>query len=293
MRFSLIFAVVITTFTSISAHAQSDPDSPTNSASPTDSPSEKTFISGDYLVVGAGAVYSPSYEGSNDYEVFPVPVIQGRIRGVTITPRAGGAAVNLIPDPANAKLSFSLGPVATYSANRDRHIDDPVVRAAGRLKADIAVGASGGVVLNRIFDPYDSVSASVDVKWDVHGPHGGMQVAPSVSYRTPLSKAVIATLAVSAKHVNDDYANYYYSVSPGQSAASGLPIFQAHAGWASVGTTLLLGYSLRGDLRKRGLSVFAVGGYTRLLNDARFNPYTAIRGSADQWIGGGGIAFMF
>jgi hypothetical protein len=39
---------------------------------------------------------------------------------------------------------------------------------------------------------------------------------------------VIVTLAVSAKHVNDDYANYYYSVSPGQSAASGLPIYQAH-----------------------------------------------------------------
>jgi outer membrane scaffolding protein for murein synthesis (MipA/OmpV family) len=202
-------------------------------------------------------------------------------------------ALDFVPDADGAKLGFSLGPVATYSANRDRHIVDPVVRAAGRLKADIAVGINSGVTLYRILDAYDSLSASVDVKWDVRGPHGGMQIAPSVSYTTPLSKASVVTLAVSAKQVNDDYADYYYSVSPAQSAASGLPAYQAHGGWASVGATLLLGHSLRGDLRKSGLSLFAVGSYTRLLNDARYNPYTSIRGTPNQWVGGGGLAIMF
>jgi outer membrane protein len=292
MRLSFV-AAAITVCTSVAAQAQSDPVPQASRAFRTDIAPQESGIAGNYVVIGGGVVYGPSYEGSNDYVFFPVPVVQGRLGGVTITPRAGGLALDFVPEATGAKFGFSLGPVATYSANRDRHIVDPVVRAAGRLKADIAVGVSGGVTLYRVLDAYDSLSASVDVKWDVRGPQGGVQIAPSVSYVTPLSKAAIVTLAVSAKHVNEEYATYYYSVSPGQSAASGLPLYPAHGGWASVGTTLLLGYSLRGDLRKGGLSLFAVGNYSRLLNDARYNPYTAIRGSPNQWVGGGGVAFMF
>ena len=292
MRFCIL-ASALAVCTSVSTQAQADPLPQTSGISPSDTAPEQSGISGNYLVVGAGVVYGPSYEGSDDYVLFPVPVIQGRLGGITITPRAGGLALDLVPENDGAKLGFSLGPVATYSANRDRHIVDPVVRLAGRLNADIAVGFASGVTLYRVLDKYDSLSASVDVKWDIRGPHGGMQIAPSVSYTTPLSKASIVTLAVSAKHVNNDYADYYYSVSPAQSAASGLPLYQARGGWASVGPTLLLGYSLRGDLRESGISVFAVGSYTRLLNDARYTPYTSIRGTPNQWVGGGGLAIKF
>jgi outer membrane scaffolding protein for murein synthesis (MipA/OmpV family) len=62
-----------------------------------------------------------------------------------------------------------------------------------------------------------------------------MQISPSLNYITPLSKKLIATISISAKHVNRDYANYYYSVSGQQSLASGLPLYQARGGWASVG----------------------------------------------------------
>lgn len=285
----LVFPAAIALALSSHAQAQSLPAS-SESGGPTP---PSSGIAGNYLVIGGGVVYGPSYEGSDDYVVFPVPVIQGRLGGVTITPRAGGVALDFVPDGDNAKVGFSLGPVATYSANRDRHIVDSVVRAAGRLNADIAVGVSSGVTLYRVLDAYDSLTASVDVKWDIRGPKGGMQIVPSLGYTTPLSKTTIATLAVSAKHVDADYANYYYSVSPVQSVASGLPLYQAHGGWASVGATLLLGHSLTGDLRRNGLSLFIVGNYSRLLDDARDNPYTAIRGTPNQWVGGGGIAFKF
>ena len=290
MRIPYILTVTAVAFMPVAALAQADRAAqiatvPQNG--------DKNVLDGSYLTVGGGAVYGPSYEGSKDYVVFPVPVVQGRLAGVSINPRAGGAALNFIPSAKGAKIGFALGPVATYSANRDRHIVDPVVAAAGRLNADISIGVSGGVSLNRVIDRYDSLSANVDVKWDVRGPHGGMEVLPSVSYITPLSKATLLTLAVSAKHVNNDYANYYYSVSSMQSLASGLPLYQAHGGWASVGGTMLLAHSLSGDLRKGGFSIFAVGGYTRLLNDARYNPYTAIRGTPTQFVGGGGLAFTF
>jgi outer membrane scaffolding protein for murein synthesis (MipA/OmpV family) len=54
-----------------------------------------------------------------------------------------------------------------------------------------------------------------------------------------------------------------------------------------------MGYSLAGDLRKGGFSLVGIAGYTRLLNDARDNPYTAIRGTPAQFVAGGGIAYTF
>jgi outer membrane scaffolding protein for murein synthesis (MipA/OmpV family) len=290
-----IIAVMPCSAQAQSAQAQSLSAQPTPAIDGAQGPAapEKSILDGNYLTIGGGAIYGSSYEGSNDYVVFPTPGLQGRVAGVSINPRSGGVALDFVPDPKGAKVGFSLGPVATYSANRARHIVDPVVRAAGRLDADISVGGSGGATLYRLLDGYDSLSASVDVKWAIHGPGGGMEVSPSLTYLTPLSKATIVTLNVSAKHVNDDYANYYYSVSPAQGTASGLPLYQARGGWASVGATAIVGYSLGGDLRKGGFTLVAVAGYTRLLNDAANNPYTAIRGNPSQFVGGGGIAFTF
>jgi len=292
MRIALFLAGAMMAATPLAAQAQTAPPGKPDLPPPPPAP-EKNVLDGNFLTVGGGLIYGPSYEGSNDYIAQPIPAMLGRIGGVTISPRSGGLALDFIPDPKGAKVGFSLGPTATYSANRDRHIVDPVVRAAGRLDADIAVGVSAGVTLYRVLDAYDSVSASVDVKWDVRGPTGGMQVSPSLNYITPLSKKLIATVSISAKHVNRDYANYYYSVSSQQSLGSGLPLYQARGGWASMGGTLIMGYSLSGDLRKGGFSLVGIAGYTRLLNDARDNPYTAIRGTPSQFVAGGGIAYTF
>lgn len=247
----------------------------------------------DHLTVGVGGVYGPSYDGSDDYVFSPMPVIQGKVRGVDITPRAGGIALDFIPDGKDAKVGFSLGPVATVSFNRNRQIKDPVVRAAGKLDAAIEVGVNGGVTAYRLLNDYDALTVSADVKWDVNGAYKGMTWSPSVSYVTPLNKAVLVTVSASARHVDDDYARYYYSVTPAQSAASGLPVYGARGGWDSVNAGILVGWDLSGDLRDGGLALFAIGNYTRMLNDAKDTPYTSVRGDADQWLGGAGVAYTF
>jgi len=219
--------------------------------------------------------------------------VQGKIAGIDITPRPGGLALDVIPDGHDAKLGFSLGPVATYTRNRSSQIGDPVVRAAGRLKGSIDAGVNAGVTAYRLLNPYDSLTVSADVKWNVNGASDGMTVSPSISYVTPLSKAALVTLGVSAEHDSRNYAAYYYGVSPAQSAASGLPQFHARSGWSSVGVSMLGGYDLSGNLLDGGFAVFALASYNRMLNDARRTPYTAIRGSADQWQFGAGVAYTF
>jgi outer membrane scaffolding protein for murein synthesis (MipA/OmpV family) len=89
------------------------------------------------------------------------------------------------------------------------------------------------------------------------------------------------------------YADYYYSVRPAQSAASGLPLFHADSGWHKAGVDAALGFDLDGDFRNGGFAIGIAGGYTRMLGDAARTPYTSLRGDADQWFGAVGIGYIF
>lgn len=256
---------------------------------------DASALDGDRLTVGVGAIYNPSYRGSDDYVVSPVPIVQGQLAGIDINPRAGGIALDFIPDDRDSGFGFSLGPVATYSGNRARQIKDRVVRRAGKLDDAIELGVSGGVTKYKLLNPYDSLTLSADVRWDVAGAYKGMVWTPSLSYTTPLSKGSFVGLNVSARHTDGKFARYYYSVTPGQSLATGgaLPVYNARKGWDTVNFGLLGAYDLDGNLLNGGFAIFALGSYSKMLNDGKDTPYTSLRGDADQWIGGAGIAYTF
>ena len=266
---------------------------PTLAHAQNDGPQAETVFDGDYLTVGVGGFYGPSYEGSDDQVFFPAPVIQGNLLGVAITPRPGGVALDFIPDAKDAKVGFSLGPVANIRRDRVTRIKDPVVGRLGKLDTAVEVGGTAGVTIYDLVTGYDSLTFSADARWDVAGAHKGMLWGPLVSYFTPVSKGAAINLAVSAEHIDDEYANYYFTVSPAGSVASGLPTFQARGGWKNVGINALVGVDFDGDLTNGGLAGFVTGGYTKLLNDAKRTPLTSIRGDSDQWLAGAGLAFTF
>lgn len=281
MRIAFSTIVAVCALVSAPAGAQT-------AAAPADS-----VLAGDHLTVGGAVIYGPGYEGSDDYRASAVPVLQGKLRGIEITPRPGGVALDMMKDAAISGFGVSLGPVIAWSGNRSGRIKDPVVRAAGKLDDAINLGVNGGLTAYRLLNRYDSVTLSADVTWDVAGAHGGMQVSPQVSYFTPLSPAAVVSLSLGATRVDADYARYYYDVSPAQAVGSGLPQFRARAGWKSVRAGMLVAYDLGGDLRDGGFALFAIGSYSRLLNDAGRTPYTALRGDADQWLGGVGLGYTF
>ena len=266
---------------------------PTLAHAQNDGPQAETVFDGDYLTIGVGGFYGPSYEGSDDYILFPAPVIQGNIKGVAITPRTGGFALDFIPDAKDAKVGFSLGPVANIRRDRVTKIKDTVVRRLGKLDTAIEVGGSAGVTVYDLVTGYDSVTFSADARWDVAGAHKGMLWGPSISYFTPVSKGAAINLAVGAEHMDRDFANYYFTVSPAGSVASGLPTFQAKSGWKNFGVNALVGVDFDGDLTNGGLAGFVTGGYTKLLGDAKRTPLTSIRGDSDQWLTGAGLALTF
>lgn len=262
---------------------------------PVDAPQEAyedTVFDGDWLSIGLGVGYGPSYDGSDDYVAFPLPVVQGSLGGIGISPRPAGLALDFIPD-ADEGPSFSFGPAIRLRNSRADQIEDPVVEAAGELDRAVEIGPSAGVSFPGVLNPYDSVTASADVRWDVAGAHDGMVIQPSLTYFTPLSRGIATSVSLGATVVDDDFARYYYSVTPAQSAASGLPVYQAEGGLTSLGVNVLLAFDLDGDVANGGLAAIVIGGYSRNMNDAKDTPYTSIRGDADQFLAGVGLGYTF
>lgn len=297
MKLATICAAAALLAASSSANAQDQGEPGVTSDVPEDGGIEGTVFDGDFISVGVGVAYGPSYSGSDDYTAFVLPIVQGSLGGVDINPRPAGIALDLIPD-ADESVSFSAGPVVKI--NRDRvdvdDIKDPVVAAYGELDTAIEVGASVGVSFPGVLNPFDSISFNVDTVWDVAGAHDGMTVSPSVTYFTPLSRGIAASLSLTANHIDDDYADYYYSVPVTNSLLPDpdiLPGFEADGGFESVGANLLLAYDLNGDVTDGGLALIGIGGYSRLLDDAKRSPFTSVRGDADQFFGAIGIGYTF
>ncbi|UIP07696.1 MipA/OmpV family protein [Erythrobacter sp. SDW2] len=252
----------------------------------------ETVFDGDFLSIGIGAGIGPSYSGSDDYVVFPLPVVQASIGGIDINPRPAGLAVDFVPD-AEEGVAFDFGIAGRVRSDRASQIEDPVVKSLGELDRAVEFGPTAGIKFPQLLNPYDSLTVSVDALWDVAGAHDGMTVSPRVTYFTPLSRGAAASLSVGASFIDDDFADYYYSVSPTQSVASGLPAFGARGGLESIGTNLLLAFDLNGDVTDGGLSLVAIAGYSRLMGDAKRTPLTSERGSADQFLAGLGIGYTF
>jgi outer membrane scaffolding protein for murein synthesis (MipA/OmpV family) len=254
---------------------------------------EDSVFDDTWLGIGFGARVDTSYDGSDDYIVYPLPAAVGSIAGVGFSPRAAGVALDLLEVDLGENVEFSAGPVARLRQNRVRNIKDPVVEAAGKLDTAIEVGATFGITFKKILTKYDRISIGTDLRWDVNGAHRGFILDPGIAYRTPLSRGIVLGLTAGAQYADTDFKDYYYSVSPAQSAASGLPVFIADKGWYKAGASAAVGFDLDGDIENGGFVVGLLVGYSRMLGDARRTPYTSIRGSADQFYAATGIGYIF
>ena len=257
-----------------------------------DTGSEKSAFDGDYLSVGLGAGYGPSYIGSDDYVIFPAALVQGRLKGVEIDSRNAGVALDFIPKPEDG-VGLKLGVSGRVRFDRTGKTHDAVVDRLGKLDTAIEFGPMIGVRIPHLLNAYDALTLTTEVNWDLAGAHKGMVNDTIVNYFTPLSRAIAASVSLNADYGDSKFADYYYSVTPAGSLASGLPVFKASSGFTDVGARLLLGYDLDGNLANGGVALVVAGSYSHLLGDAKRSPLVSLRGSADQWIGAVGIGYTF
>ena len=246
----------------------------------------------DNFTIGIGAVYGPSYEGSDDYVVSPAAQVRGRVSGFSVFTRGTSLYLDLIREAPGAPVDVSFGPVVNLRLNRTGRITAPPVRALGELDTAVEAGASLGVTKNGVLHDYDFLTGRVDVIHDVTDTHDSLIVTPAIEYATPLSRTFLVGASLSAEHVAGKFARTYFGVTPAGAAASGLAPYTLGGGFKNIRASLLLTQSLSGDLR-RGWALFAIGSYSRLLGDFKRSPIVRDAGDADQFLVGAGIGYTF
>lgn len=248
----------------------------------------------DFTILGLGVGVLPNYEGSDDYGVSPIPAAIGQVSGFRYLLAGNRFSVDVIRDGYGPTWDVQAGPIGVVNFNRNSRdaIDDPQVALLDEVGTAIELGGYVGIGKTGVLtSDYDRLSATVSYRYDVAGAHSSGILTPTVTYTTPLSTKALAGIFASAEFVERGYGEAYFSVSPAESARSGLPIYTAGDGFKNWGVGAVAMRSLTGDLTG-GLQL--VGGvvYRRLSGDYADSPITRV-GSANQWIGALGLAYSF
>jgi outer membrane scaffolding protein for murein synthesis (MipA/OmpV family) len=267
------------------ALAQSPPTSST--------PTPEEIAKRDSFTLAGGVALSPDYVGSNDYRLIPAAAVRGKLSGISFSTKGLYLYVDAIPHGAD-KMDFNLGPIVGARLNRTRHIKDDIVDLLPRRKTAIEVGGFAGVSFHGVTNPYDTLALHLDVLHDVANAHKSTTFSPNVDFSTPLSRTTYASASVGAEFVSNRFADYYFSISPLDSLATGgvLPVFDADGGMKNWKASLLVNQSLSGDLL-HGFSLFGTVNYSRLVGDFKRSPIVSQRGSPNQWLLAGGLAYTW
>lgn len=253
-------------------------------------PSAEEVADKDTLTIAGGVGYRPDYEGSDDYHLIPAAAVRGKYHGISFTTRATYLYVDVIKD--SAKFGFDFGPIIGARSNKRRHIHDDVVELLPKTKTAFEVGGFAGVSFHGLTNPYDTLALRLDVLHDVGNAHESTTFSPSLDFSTPLSIKTYASASIGAEFVSNKFADYYYSITPAGSLASGLPAFNAGGGMKNWKASLLVNQSVTGNLL-HGLSIFGTVQYSRLTGDFKRSPIVSLRGSPNQWLAAAGLAYTW
>lgn len=221
--------------------------------------------------LGLGAAAVPDYEGSEDYTAAPLPIARaqkgfqyGQLFGSKLTS-------NLVPHP-----NFRAGLVADYIRKRD-DVDNSQVDNLKTVDAALMLGGLVGYDLD-----LSGGMLGFEVEWthDVIDGNDGWLLTPQIKYRRKLAEDWRLFAATSLTYASDDYMETYFSITPADSARSGLSTFNASDGFKDVGIDLALAYSITDKWSVGGLA-----GWKRLLNDAEDSPVTKV-GNENQYVAG-------
>ena len=181
--------------------------------------------------LGGIGMYKPAYEGSDDYEFQGFPLIDITWRdALFLNPRKGLGAYLWNQD--GMKLGVSFG----YSFGRDED-DSSDLSGLGDI--------DGGATANVLFEwDVDDFSFDAHYEHQLTGQSTGFQAHIGLGYKLRLGEKTILKPSVQTTYSSSDYMEEYFSVSEGQSARSGLTVYDADSGFKSVGVHLLSIYRI-------------------------------------------------
>ncbi|MGE0665861.1 MAG: MipA/OmpV family protein [Sphingomonadales bacterium] len=225
-----------------------------------------TEVSDDFrFKAGVGTSIAPRYEGSDDYKVRVLPKFSLRYKNVVAlnNTRLRVFAVH------NEK--FVTGVQARYRFGRDEDASTDLA-GLGNLSDSFELG---GFVEWR---PGWAI-IGLEVAQDVAGGHNGMLAAVYAGSQLPLGSGFYLQGGVQATWASGNYMHRNYGVTAAQSAASGLPEFDAGSGIKDVAGRIGVRFT---GWKHWDFSTYVA--YARLMSDAAHNPLVQQRGSANQFM---------
>jgi outer membrane protein len=228
------------------------------------------------VTLGIEGSVMPSYSGSDDYVLRPIPLIDIR--------RAGPRRFQGTRDGANFGIfegnNFRAGLTGKVVQPRDQD-DDNDLRGLGDVDWALEVGAFAEYWPVQWFRARAAVRQGFGGHEGIVGDLMGDFVVP-VAPQLTLSGGPRLTLAT-AKALDP-----YFSITPGQSVLSGLPVYSASGGVRSYGVGALARYEFSPQWATQ---IFIE--YERLADSAADSPLVALRGDPNQVQVGIGLTYSF
>lgn len=233
--------------------------------------------------VAAGTGILPEFDGAADYQVIPMVAGQVNKGNYYIATRGLGLVANVIDSP-----HFNAGPVLRFRFGRDDDIDNARLARLDAIDDAFEAGGFISAVSRDNMKRGDNFEVALSLTQDVAGGHDGMIGELSANYMVPLSRDFRLGLSADLTYQDDDYTDAYFSISPMESARTGLQSYNAQGGLNSAGLGVQGIYSFN---QRWGL--FTMLQYDRLLADAADNPIVEQEGSPNQMLGVVALTYRF
>lgn len=174
------------------------------------------------LSVGVGPSYRPDYFGSDDYEWRPDPEVYVKFRNFVFLDN-DGADIALF-----GFSGFAFGPSLRLVGDRDES-DNPALTGLGDIDHTFEVG---GFAATKFMD---RLLFRAKIRKGVVGGHDGLSVDAAATMLLFRLGRVSTSVSGQATWIDNSYADTFFSVTPAQSVASGLPVYDAQAGMRDMG----------------------------------------------------------
>jgi outer membrane protein len=205
----------------------------------------------DRVVVGAGIAVAPTYQGSDDYRVLPLPAIDIK-KGWFFANLRNGIGI----EPIDTGV-ISAGVSAVFVQGYRRR-DVPM----GITKLSDGLGARAYTNVRS-----NGLIGTLGLTKVISGGTGGTIADASLSYPVLISSKFSVTPTVGATWADRKHNDRYFGVDNLEASASGLSPFSAGAGFKDISGTLTATYRLTDRI-----SLSATGGVTTLLNKVKESP---------------------
>ncbi|MEP3113719.1 MipA/OmpV family protein [Nisaea sp.] len=232
------------------------------------------------VLIGAGAIATPDYEGSDDYEVSPLPLVKISYKDRVFLDGPSLGANLLIWNGSDAGNQLKIGPLVRYQMGRDED-DNDALKGLGNVDGSAEIGG---------FISYDAgpFSAGITAFQDVGDGHEGMTIELEAGYKHRFNESWSMRAGIATSWADENYTQSFFGIDSGQSLRSGYREYTPDAGFKDVSLSIGVNYAVNENWNLTGRL-----GYSRLLGDTADSPIVDEQGSADAFMTGLFVGYRF